>query len=126
MALVAKDLYDFSTDESSAADDDDFHAVPPNLMIVHCVEILGARVAMPHGRVHPPAERAGCNAGLGALLYRITTYPFFMPLFFQISFEDPLNTKPIIELTICPKRRLMQLLKSFFFGSVLEFVKNCF
>ena len=27
MALVAKDLYDFGSDESSAADDDDFYLV---------------------------------------------------------------------------------------------------
>ena len=49
-----------------------------------------------------------------------------MTLFLQISFEDPLNTKPIIELPIYPKRHIMQLLKSFFFSSNLEFVKNCF
>jgi hypothetical protein len=36
MALLAKVLYDFSSDKSSAADDDDFHVVLLILMVARC------------------------------------------------------------------------------------------
>lgn len=45
---------------------------------------------------------------------------------FQISFEDPLNTKPIIELPIYSKKHVMQFLKSFLVSTGLEFVKTWF
>ncbi len=59
--------------------------------------------------------------GSKPILYSI---PSMGPIFL-ISFEDPLNTKSVIELAIRPKRHIMQLLKSISFCSVLEFVKDC-
>jgi hypothetical protein len=36
-------VHDLFSDESATADDDDFHVVLLNLMIAHCLGILGAR-----------------------------------------------------------------------------------
>src|SRR5947207_15459383 len=47
MALLAKLLHDFSSDKSSAANDDDFHVVLLILMVARC-EILGVHVATPN------------------------------------------------------------------------------
>ena len=91
-------------------------------LAIETEKVQSQKKAQKKRRVPPNPLRAV----LGALCYLVTTYPLFYALFFRISFEDPLNTKPIIELSICPKRHIMQLLKSFFFSSVLEFVKNCF
>ena len=56
----------------------------------------------------------------------VTSSSDFLPRFIRVSSEDPLNTKPVIKLSIGPERHIMQLLESFFFRSVLESVKNRF
>jgi len=40
MALVAKVLYDFGSNKTSATDDDDFRVVILMLMVAHCVKFF--------------------------------------------------------------------------------------